>query len=73
MNEFKIRPYGKSELAMLYFPHVKTTKGALNNLNFLIDYNSELRCKLRKCGTPPRAHFYTAREVALIVSYLGEP
>ena len=73
MNEFKIRSYGKSELALLYFPHSKTTKGALNNLNYWIDYNGELRRKLRECGTPPRAHSFTAREVELIVYYLGDP
>ena len=70
---FEIRSYGKSELAMLYFPHAKTTKGAMNNLNFWIDYNGELRRKLRELNTPPRAHRYTTREVELIVYYLGEP
>ncbi len=72
-KEFEIRSYGKSELALLYFPHAKTTKGAMNNLNFWIDYNGELRRKLRELRTPPRAHRYTAREVELIVYYLGEP
>ena len=72
-KEFEIRSYGKSELALLYFPHAKTTKGAMNNLNFCIDYNGELRQKLRELRTPPRAHRYTAREVELIVYYLGEP
>ena len=73
MNNFEIRSYGKSELAMLYFPHAKTTKGAMNNLNFWIDYNGELRQKLRECGSPPRAHHYTKREVELIVEHLCEP
>ena len=72
-KEFEIRSYGKSELALFYFPHAKTTKGAMNNLNFWIDYNGELRRKLRELRTPPRAHRYTAREVELIVYYLGEP
>ena len=72
-KEFEIRSYGKSELALLYFPHAKTTKGAMNNLNFWIDYNGELRRKLRELRTPLRAHRYTAREVELIVYYLGEP
>ena len=30
---FKIRSYGKSELALLYFPDSETAAGALSNLN----------------------------------------
>ena len=70
---FEIRPYGKSELAMLYFPNVKTKKGAMNNLNYWIDCCSELRGRLRALNSPPRAHRYTRREVELIVAYLSEP
>ena len=73
MKTFEIRAYGKSELAMLYFPNTKTAQGALNNLNYWIDYNGELRQRLRQLGTPPKAHHFTAREVALIVEYLCEP
>ena len=47
VKPFEIRSYGKSELAMLYFPDAKTKKGAMNNLNYWIDYNGELREKLR--------------------------
>ena len=65
--------YGKSELAMLYFPDAKTKKGAMNNLNYWIDYNGELREKLRAQNSPPNAHRYTRREVELIVEYLCEP
>lgn len=73
VKEFEIRSYGKSELAMLYFPNTQTKKGAMNNLNFWINYNSELREKLRELGSPPKAHRYTKREVELIVEYLCEP
>lgn len=73
LSEFEIRSYGKSELAMLYFPHAQTAKGALNNLNFWINYNGELRQKLREQNNPPRAHHFTRREVELIVEYLCEP
>ena len=34
VKPFEIRSYGKSELAMLYFPDAKTKKGAMNNLNY---------------------------------------
>ena len=73
MKEFEIRSYGKSELAMLYFPDAKTKRGAINNLNYWIDYNRELREKLRAQNSPPNAHRYTRREVELIVEYLCEP
>ena len=73
MHTFEIRSYGKAELAMLYFPHAKTKKGALNNLNYWINYNGELRQRLRALGNPPKAQHYTRREVELIVEYLCEP
>ena len=73
MQTFEIRSYGKAELAMLYFPHTKTKKGAQRNLNYWIDYNGELRRRLRALGTPPKAQHYTRREVELIVEYLCEP
>ena len=34
VKPFEMRSYGKSELAMLYFPNAKTKKGAMNNLNY---------------------------------------
>ena len=56
--------------ASFYFPDAKTKKGAMNNLNYWINYCSELREKLRELNTPPHAHRYTRREVELIVEYL---
>ena len=73
VKPFEIRSYGKSELAMLYFPDAKTKKGAMNNLNYWINYSTELREKLRELNSPPHAHRYTRREVELIVEYLSEP
>ena len=73
VKPFEIRSYGKSELAMLYFPDATTKKGAMNNLNYWIDYNTELREKLSELNSPPHAHRYTRREVKLIVKYLSEP
>ena len=70
---FEIRSYGKSELAMLYFPEAKTKKGALSNLSYWINYNGELKEKLRELNSPPRAQRFTRREVELIVEYLCEP
>lgn len=72
-NDFEIRTYGKSELAMLYFPNAETPKGAMNNLNFYIDNHRGLRRKLRKLGFAPNAHSYMPSEVELIVKALGQP
>ena len=72
-NDFEIRTYGKSELAMLYFPNAETTKGALSNLSFWIRSNKKLVKELRKCGKPPKSKSYTPREVALIIHHLGPP
>lgn len=72
-NDFEIRTYGKSELAMLYFPNAETTKGALSNLSFWIRSNKKLVKELRKCGMPHKSKSYTPREVALIIHHLGPP
>lgn len=72
-DNFEIRTYGKSELAMLYFPNAETKKGALNNLNFYINKKRGLRKKLRKLGSPHKAHSYMPNEVELIIMALGEP
>ena len=69
----QIRCYGKSELALLYFPTAATTSGALSNLNSWIRGNHELREALRQCAMPPKSKFFTPKEVALIFHYLGEP
>ena len=72
-DDFIIRSYGKSELAMLYFPNTGSKKGALNNLNFYIDTKPGLREELRKLGSPPNAHTFMPNEVELIVKALGQP
>ena len=70
---FKIQPYGKSELALLYFPNAATVSGALSNLNYWIRRNKALSNELKKCGMPPRSKSFTPKEVALIIEHLGEP
>ena len=70
---FTIRTYGKSELALLYFPNAETTTGALSNLNYWIRRNKKLVKALQNCGMPPKSKSFTPREVALIVEHIGEP
>lgn len=72
-DNFEIRTYGKSELAMLYFPNALTPNGALSNLNFWIRRNTKLTKALQQCGMPPRSKSFSPKEVALIIDYLGEP
>ena len=69
----KVKTYGKSELALIYFPDAATTTGALSNLNSWIRGNRDLREARLRCGMPPKSKFFTPREVALIFHYLGEP
>ncbi len=73
METFEIRSYGKSELAMRYFPKAQTPAGALSNLNFWIRRCTDLSAALKACGMARKAKSYTPKEVALIVYYLGEP
>ena len=73
METFEIRSYGKSELAMCYFPKAQTPAGALSNLNFWIRRCTDLCTALRACGMARKAKSYTPKEVALIIYYLGEP
>ena len=73
MKEFEIRGYGKSELAMMYFPNAITAEGALSNLNYWIRRCEGLRDALRKCGMSRCCKSFTPKEVALIVEYLREP
>lgn len=72
-DNFEIRTYGKSELAMLYFPHAETTTGALSNLSFWIRRNKKLVKALKRCGMPPKSKSFTPKEVTLIIHYLGTP
>ena len=70
---FKIQQYGKSELALLYFPGASTSRGALSNLTYRIRCNRELSVALKECGMPSHSKSFTPREVALIIKHLGEP
>lgn len=70
---FEIRTYGKSELALKYFPNCLTAHGALSNLCYWIRRNKQLTAELQKCGMPPCSKTFSPKEVALIIDYLGEP
>lgn len=69
---FKVRCYGKSELAHLYFP-LLDKKMALKKLTRWIKKCTLLRRELETEDYQPLQKTYTAREVRLIVRHLGEP
>ena len=73
MTNFKIKTYGKSELAMLYFPTSNSYHSAVNHLMAWIRRNTELTGKLEETGYKKSAKYFTPKEVALVVEYLGEP
>ncbi len=73
MKDFIIKPYGKSELALLYFPKTDSPHTASNHLMSWIRRNPILVEELRKLGYRKSAKFFTPNEVALVVKYIGEP
>ena len=70
IKEFEIRSYGKSELAMLYFPKAQTVGGALSNLNFWIRRCTELTNDLQACGMARSDKGSTTKVVAPITYYI---
>lgn len=72
-EDIKIRAYGKSELAMLYFPTANSCHTAVNHLMAWVKRIPELVERLQKVGYRKTAKFFTAREVQLIVDFIGYP
>lgn len=68
----EIRSYGKSELAMLYFP-TATKKNAVDNLARWINRVPELVKAFSAPGVNKRVHYFTRPQVELIFKYLDEP
>ena len=64
---FVIRAYGKSELAMKYFPDL-TKEAAIRKLRLWLSVNPRLRKLISK-----KLRSYTPKQVRLIVEELGEP
>lgn len=72
MTEFKIRSYGKSELAMMYFP-LSAPHTATNHLMAWIRRNRQLSAALEAMGYSRQSKCFTPKEVRAIVEVLGEP
>jgi hypothetical protein len=73
IDNFEIRAYGKSELALCYFPTASTAHAAVNHLMAWINRCKVLRQALEVVGYQKTAKFFTPREVEMIVKYLGAP
>ena len=67
-EEFVIRAYGKSELAMMYFPNSSSKRSALRKLQHWISINPRLSALVGSSG-----NYFTPKEVQLIVDEVGEP
>lgn len=67
-----IKSYGKSELAMKYFPN-SNPHVALNRLNAWIRRCPPLVDALAGCNQSLHAKYFSPKAVRLIIEYLGDP
>ena len=72
MTNFKIRTFGRTELAQLYCPEL-CPQAAFRKLNQWIDLYPNLREELLASGLSPKSRTYTPAQVGLSVGALGEP
>mgnify|MGYP004700946445 CR=1 FL=1 len=72
-DDIKIRAYGKSELALLYFPTANSSHTAVNHLMAWVKKIPEVVEGLQKLGYRKSAKYFTSSEVQLIVDFLGYP
>ena len=68
MEPFKIRTYGRTELAQLFCP-----QAAFRKLNQWIDFHPTLRSELHALVPSDKVRTYTPAQVQLIYNALGEP
>lgn len=72
MDEFKIRTYGKGELAQLYCPYLSTS-AARRKLMQWIELQPRLVEALYASGLTEHSKCFTPIQVRYIVEALGEP
>lgn len=72
MENFQIRSYGKSELALCYSPDI-TESAARRKLMRWIDRKPGLMGAMRAAGYNELSHTFLPLEVKLIVEALGSP
>jgi hypothetical protein len=72
MDDFRIRPYTKKELALMYFPDSQP-RTAVNHLMAWIRRCTRLWQQLQATGYDANCKTFTPRQVRAIVEQLGEP
>ena len=70
---FKIHPYSKKELALMYFPHMDDPHAAVRKLMRMINLCRPLMKKLESNGYTKMAKAFTSKEVEMIIEHIGEP
>lgn len=70
--EFKVRAYGRTELAQLYSPYISSRAAHIKFKKWINRYPG-LTEQLRKIGFKETSHQFTPAQVRLIVESLGEP
>ena len=71
-TDFRIRQYGRTELALCYFPTL-TGESAWRKLRGWIRYNHALFDALHTLGYDGCSRSFTPLQVEAIVHYIGEP
>ena len=69
---FRLRAYGRTELAQAYNPHL-SPGAAWQKLSLWIHLYPDLAERLKAIGYSPHQRVFTPRQVAMIVEALGEP
>lgn len=69
---FRLRAYGRTELAQAYNPHL-SPGAAWQKLSLWINLYPSLSEQLSAIGYTPHQRVFTPRQVAMIVEALGEP
>ena len=69
---FRLRAYGRTELAQAYNSHL-SPGAAWQKLSLWIHLYPDLTQRLKAIGYSPHQRVFTPRQVAVIVEALGEP
>ena len=69
---FVLRAYGRTELAQLYYPNLKT-ESAWRALRHELELCKPLARELRAQGYTTTQRHFTPRQVRTITQYLGTP
>lgn len=72
ITDFKVRCYEKGELASLYFPNLDKRRAG-QKLRRWMYRCAPLMDELGQISYYPACRCFSAREVRLIIYYLGEP